>query len=285
MRFRSDTPVGIDPRVDVVFKKLFGDPEHERVRLRFLNDVLAPAVPITRAEVRNPFNLAEFEGDRSIVLDIEATDETGRVFQVEMQRRVDRNLSRRMLYDWSRVYSSQLREGDSFAQLRPVVSVWLCDEDAFPSAQGGHLRFQLLERREGIPLVGDLQIEVLQLRRWIRDRASLTNDPAWTWFCFMNEASGWREVPPWIDNVALEEAMEILDKFRSDVALSHLYRARVEAERIERGRQEELEEARAEAAEARAGEERERQEKERALQEREQALAELAALKAKYGLS
>jgi hypothetical protein len=55
--------IRIDPRVDVVFQHLFGDPKREGVRLRFLNDVLAPAVPITRAEVRNPFNLLKFEGD------------------------------------------------------------------------------------------------------------------------------------------------------------------------------------------------------------------------------
>jgi hypothetical protein len=152
----------------------------------------------------------------------------------------------------------------------------------------------------------DFRLEVLQLSRWVRDRAELAGEAAMSWFWFMNEAPLWREVPPSIDNEALEEAMQILNEFRTDVALSDLYRARLEAERVERGRQEALEEALAalaardaalserdaalserDAALAREREEkeREREEKEREREEKERALAELAELKAKHGSS
>ncbi len=294
MPFHSDTPVGIDPRVDVVFQKLFGDPQHERVLVQFLNDVLTPASPILRAEVRNPFHPSKFMEQKSLILDIEARDETGRTFQVEMQRRSDRGLDQRMLYGWARLYTEQLERGAAYTTLRSVVSVWVCEEDLFPSARQAHLRFGLVELEERFLLTADIRFEVLQLSRWKRDRSDLTGEPARPWFWFLNEAEQWREVPPSINNEALEEAMEILNEFRTDVALNELYRGRLEAERVERGRQEELADALAalvakDAAleRERAEKERERAEKDAALQgeareraEKEAALAELAALRA-----
>lgn len=56
MTFDNDEPVGIDPRVDVVFHKLFGDPGHPAVLLDFLNTVLMPSSPFEAAEVLNPFD-------------------------------------------------------------------------------------------------------------------------------------------------------------------------------------------------------------------------------------
>ena len=306
MQFRSETPVGIDPRVDVVFQKLFGDPAHERVLVQFLNDVLSPVAPIVRAEVRNPFHPSQFAEQKSLILDIEAKDESGRTFQVEMQRRADRGLEQRMLYSWARLYAEQLERGAPYTALRPLVSVWVCEEDIFPAATKAQLRFTLTEADERFQLHPDVRIEVLQLSRWIRQPATLTGAPSRRWFWFLNEAEQWREVPASINNEALEEAMQILNEFRTDVALNELYRGRLEAERVERGRQEELADAlaalqgeRAEKDAAltrermeRAERERERAEKEAALTreslvraENESLAAELAALRAKLGLN
>lgn len=283
MPLHLSEPVGIDPRVDVVFQKLFGDPQHERVLLQFLNDVLAPPVPITRAEVRNPFHPGMFADHKSVIVDVEARDETGRTFQVEMQRLSDRGLEQRMLYGWARLYVEQLSRGASYASLLPVVSIWLCEADAFPDEPDAHLRYGVMNVRRQTPRMPDFRLEVLQLSRWTRDRSALASETSMPWFWFMNEAQSWREVPASIDNEALEEAMEILNEFRTDVALNDLYRARLEAERVEKGRQEELEDARAELEAARALAEQERAAKEAERAAKEAALAELAALRAALG--
>ena len=61
--------LGIQPTVDVVFKKLFGSPEHSELTLSFVNSIL-PLVgkgKATSLEIINPFRLAEFQGDREIL--------------------------------------------------------------------------------------------------------------------------------------------------------------------------------------------------------------------------
>ena len=108
---------------------------------------------------------------------------------------------------------------------------------------------------------------------------------------FFNEAERWREVPTLIDTEAMEEAMATLYEFQKDVALNEIYRGRIEAERVELGRQKELEEALAAVARVTATAEgaiteaqRERAEKEQERAEKLAVMAELKALRASLGL-
>jgi predicted transposase/invertase (TIGR01784 family) len=268
-----EEPLGIDPCVDVVFARLFGEEAHESIRLAFLNAVLAPAAPIRSARILSPIQPATFEDGKSVIVDIQAQDETGRTFQVEMQRRIDRDLAGRMLYDWSRLYADQLRRGEPYSSLRPVVSIWLCERDPFPQSKKAHLRFRLLEEGERFALHPDQQVDVLQLGRWRQSRQALLGSPLGRWFWFFNEASEWREVPPSIHTAEMEEAMAILNEFRKDESLHHLYESRLRAQRVEMDRELELKEER-------EGREQERVAKEAALAAKEAALAEVAALRA-----
>ena len=61
MTLRFDEPLGIDPCVDVAFMWLFGGDAHERIRVDFLNAILAPA-RIARAHVLNPVHPSTFDG-------------------------------------------------------------------------------------------------------------------------------------------------------------------------------------------------------------------------------
>jgi hypothetical protein len=49
--------IEIDPRVDVVFKNLFGSPEHPRLTMSFVNSLLAMAgLPkAVQLTIQNPF--------------------------------------------------------------------------------------------------------------------------------------------------------------------------------------------------------------------------------------
>jgi len=287
MHLRLSEPLGIDPCVDIVIHKLFGDPKHEPVLLSFLNAVLAWPVPIVRTQVLNPFTPDLYKGQRGLILDIRAEDEHGRIYQIEMQRRIDTALPQRMLWSWSRVYGAELGKSEDHGELKPVIAVWICESDIFPASTQAHLRFQMREEREGFLLHGDAQIDVLQLHRWWRSRSDLLASKVGAWFWFFNEAQEWTEVPAEIDSPAMEQAMEILHDFRKDTFLNDLYRGRAEAERVERGAQKALEKAlRAEEEERRQKEAAlqreaaERLEKEAALTAKEAALAEAERLRA-----
>lgn len=232
MTLRLDEPLGIDPCVDVAFLWLFGGESHERIRVDFLNAVLGPEARITRAQVRSPVHPSAFEGQAEIRLDIEVEDEQGRTFQIEMQRRRHLGLDQRMLYDWARLYGEQLGKGTDYTALRPVVSVWICEQDAFPNAANAHLRFRLLEVDERFSLHDDIRFEVVQLSRVKASGTGLPDAALGGWCRLLNEADQWREVPEVLHNPILEEAMSVLNEFRTDVRMNQIYRGREAYERI-----------------------------------------------------
>ena len=261
MHLRLSEPVGIDPTVDVVFHKLFADPANEPVLRSFLTAVLA--LPIVRVKVRNPFQPHIWKGQHGLIIDVRATDNNGRIYQIEMQRKVDLALPQRILYGWARLYGDQLRQGEPHQLLKPVISLWVCRQDLVPDSAKAHLRFGFREVTEGTLLHPDAQIDILQLQRWAHSRDALLATPLGAWFWFFNEAPRWTEVPAPIQTPVMEHAMSTLHSFRQDVQLNDLYRGRIEAERVQRGVQLALEQALAEAERERAEKERERTEKER----------------------
>jgi hypothetical protein len=80
---------GIDPKVDYVFKRIFGSAPSAPILLRFLDAVLQPppAERIVSLEIRDPFNPKETPDDKLSIVDVKARDERGRLYNIEMQMR------------------------------------------------------------------------------------------------------------------------------------------------------------------------------------------------------
>ena len=77
--------IGISPTVDFAFKVMLGSPKHSGVTIHFLNSILIDQPKITYVEILNPFLGKETEDDKLSILDILATDEHGRLLNIEMQ--------------------------------------------------------------------------------------------------------------------------------------------------------------------------------------------------------
>jgi len=294
-----DGPLGIDPRVDIVFHAIFADPANEAARIDLLSAVLD--LELTEARVESPFQIGNFQDDHGVVVDVLAKDAAGCTYHIEMQRRSEPGLQQRMLYAWARIYGGQLQRGDAYTDLRPVISVWICEQDAFPDSPSAQLRFEARDAAEGRALHSDMRIEVLQLRRWARERAALLGRPAGRWFWFFNEAATAAAAPDEALSPGVEEAINVLRHFRSDDQLGALYRYRETYDHVDAGWRKEAEvqrlraedalqqagaeRARAEDALQRADAERREKEAERERAEAERAradalAAELAALRA-----
>ena len=77
--------IGISPLVDYAFKLMLGSPEHSGITIHFLNSILTDQPRITHVEILNPFLGKQSEDDKLSILDILATDEHGRLLNIEMQ--------------------------------------------------------------------------------------------------------------------------------------------------------------------------------------------------------
>jgi predicted transposase/invertase (TIGR01784 family) len=79
--------LGTNPKVDYAFKHLLGRESTRPILVNLLNSVLVPAIGhyIQDIDLLNPFNPKESLDDKLSILDINARDQAGQQFNVEMQ--------------------------------------------------------------------------------------------------------------------------------------------------------------------------------------------------------
>jgi predicted transposase/invertase (TIGR01784 family) len=114
---------------DMVFKFIFGDESRKELLRELVNLVLGRVgLPLAATvTIRNPFSLRKFPSDKEAVLDIEASDDSGRLFDLEMQLTRQESYGARALYYWSRVNAAQLSVGSDYEALHPVIGIHILD--------------------------------------------------------------------------------------------------------------------------------------------------------------
>ncbi|NMA62822.1 MAG: Rpn family recombination-promoting nuclease/putative transposase, partial [Syntrophomonadaceae bacterium] len=87
----------LDPKVDVVFKQIFGAEENKHILISLLNAVLGwtGEQQITAVQILNPYLEQEYIDDSYGILDIKVQLGSGELVDVEMQIGDRANMERR----------------------------------------------------------------------------------------------------------------------------------------------------------------------------------------------
>jgi predicted transposase/invertase (TIGR01784 family) len=147
-----DSVVLIDPTRDVPFKKLC---ENRKILISLLNTFLQlpSEKKIVNIEPVKQESYPEIFGFKSLRFDVICKDIKGSTFIVEMQKHFEPSFGKRSLYYWSKVYSSQLEEGEKYSVLHPVILLVF-------------LNFELFENKENY----------IHHFRWKNDRNELLSE-------------------------------------------------------------------------------------------------------------
>ncbi len=163
----------IKPTSDLFTAVLWSAPKNEPILRDFINAVLGDIgwPPITKATVKNRFNIKEFAADKEIILDVQVEDETKRKFDIEVQIASHSAFPNRVLHYWSDLYSDQLRIGGDYSELRPVTSIIITEFAIFPGLKNVHNVFHLTAMEDpSFVLTNDLQIHFLRLSELLKGR-------------------------------------------------------------------------------------------------------------------
>ncbi len=247
--------LGVDPRNDYAFRCVFGNEQHKNILIHLLNAVLRPPVhqQITAVEILNPFTLPVVLEDKQLILDIKAQDQTGRLFNVEMQMVPHAGLRDRLLYYWAKLYATQLIEGENYTLLRPVISICFLDSVLFKEVSAFHLLFQLVSLNTKLILTNHLQMHLFQLPRFTKKLEELT-DPLDKWLYFLNNGKQMdsNNLPPQFHQPEYREAVKILKQLTQEDIERERFEAREKARRDLAAWQQYIEEAKAELQQAQA---------------------------------
>lgn len=120
-----------NPKIDLVFRKLFGSKENKDILLSFINAVLDREPKIEDLEIKNPYNLADYLQGKMSILDVKAVDEDGIWYDIEMQLAEQGAYGKRALYYWSKVYSNQIQKAEDYRELKKTIGIHLLDFNYF----------------------------------------------------------------------------------------------------------------------------------------------------------
>ena len=225
----------IKPSSDIFIKYLFGmDTEESReLLLSFINAVLQNSDfdPIVSVVPKNPFNYKEFINDKESVLDIDAKDEQGREYNIEVQTSGDSNFKTRSLYYWADLYKSQLEESEKYKKLNPVICINILDYLLLPELPGIHNYFMILEgRKREYILTNHLVIHFIELPKL---KLTEMTGKISKWMLFLKyEGSNEKMIKTLLEGDSdMEKAHEKYVSFTQDDDMRRLYRARLKARR------------------------------------------------------
>ena len=113
----------LDPKMDFVFKNIFGSEKNPNIHISFLNATLKPKDLITSVEIKNTDLNKGYIEDKFSRLDVKATTSNNEIINIEIQLKNEYNMIKRSLYYWSKLYSEQLNEGEDYSILKRTICI------------------------------------------------------------------------------------------------------------------------------------------------------------------
>jgi predicted transposase/invertase (TIGR01784 family) len=225
---------GIDPKVDYAFKRLFGREQNVALLIHLLNAILnlPPGQRIVALQILNPFNDKDDLDDKLSILDIKARDQTGRLFNIEMQLVGYIAFCPRVLYYWAKLHQGQMLEGMGYHELRPTISICFVNTAVFPDVPAYHLEFELRERQFPVAFTDQLQVHILELAKFkLRAEELTTAVDRWLYFLCHAEELDTKRLPPTMDHPEIHQALGELSTMTQTELERDRYESRLKMQR------------------------------------------------------
>ncbi|WP_431091040.1 Rpn family recombination-promoting nuclease/putative transposase [Paenibacillus sp. 8b26] len=217
----------LDPRVDFVFKRIFGSENNKDVLLAFLNRIFMEAgeEELTEIILMNPYTDKDDPLDKQSIFDVYAKTAEGKLIDIEMQLFNKYDIEKRTLFYWSKRYAGQLHEGEKYQELKKCVTINILNYSFLPNDEY-HNVFHLREDRTGISLIDDIEVHFLELLKLDEQTASFEEGGLINWLLFLKGAdpSKWEVLK--MNEPGLEKAMDTLQFSSQDSEARRLYEAR-----------------------------------------------------------
>ncbi len=228
MESEHSIPSILPPRVDFVFKRLFGDERNKDILCAFLKVMLElPHGELQDIHLLNTELKKEYIEDKHGILDIRVTMATGTQIDIEIQLHNKKDMIARSLFYWSKLYSEQAQEGGDYSSLCRTIAFNILDFNILDADK--YHSVYLLQEKESKDLLTDLiQIDFLELPK-VRHLSLENSDEKLEWAYFI--ASEEEEVFSMLadKNKDIEKACDVLKTLSSDPEVRAMYLAREKA--------------------------------------------------------
>ena len=197
---------------DIAFRRIFGNENKKSVIISFLNAVLdfKDEKAIQDVAIKNPYQLPEYSGGKTTIVDVKATDHNGNSFLVEMQIAEVKDFDKRVLYYASQSYTDQIDRGDSYTNLKPTYFIGILNFEATQNTN--YLsRHKIYDIETGEQIIRNMEFTFIELPKFNKAANELTSIVE-QWIYFLKNSDNLNLMPESITDKGLKDAFEQADQ-------------------------------------------------------------------------
>ncbi len=200
----------LDPKSDIVFKKIFG--QNADLVKSFLNGImpfkdggLIETVSYLPAE-----QTPRIPSLKNTIVDVKCTDQSGRIFIIEMQMSWSASFTKRLLFGVSKAYVQQLDSGENYVALCPVYGLGIVNAIFDRDTDEWFHHYRSVNVRDTSKVLEGLELVFLELPKF-KPQTLEHKRMGILWLRFLREINEKVvEVPrEFIDSPELSKAMEL----------------------------------------------------------------------------
>ena len=177
----------VTPKLDLVFKKIFGDVRNTDILTDFLATVLeiSPS-EITEVEILDNEVVPDILISKFSRLDLKITINRTTSVNIEIQVLNYGNYKERTLFYWAKMYTGDLQKQEDYLNLKNTIAINVIDFNLFDCKEY-HSTFKIFEEHRQELFTDKFRIDFLELRKAkeCKERGSMV-DKKQMWMDFLN---------------------------------------------------------------------------------------------------
>lgn len=240
-RIKQEKPEKMRLTVDYAFKRVFGRNGNEGILKDFLESILD--IEIKDIIIQNPEIPKNMRDSKIGILDVRAEINGKEIIEVEMQVQNQYNMDKRSSTYITKIYSDQLKEGDSYVEVKKVAVINILnfnyyERNSYHSV--GRMKFENSKENEKVDMgyileeqyvTDDLEMHFIELPKFRKKNPDISSKlDQWLWLiCGEEEKIKMAKN----ENEKIKEAKSELEKLEMSAEDRELYELRLKAIRDE----------------------------------------------------
>jgi predicted transposase/invertase (TIGR01784 family) len=238
---KQEKPEKMRLTVDYAFKRVFGRNGNEGILKDFLESILD--IEIKNITIQNPEIPKNMRDSKIGILDVRAEINGKEIIEVEMQVQNQYNMDKRSSTYITKIYSDQLKEGDSYVEVKKVAVINILnfnyyERNSYHSV--GRMKFENSKENEKVDMgyileeqyvTDDLEMHFIELPKFRKKNPDISSKlDQWLWLiCGEEEKIKMAKN----ENEKIKEAKSELEKLEMSAEDRELYELRLKAIRDE----------------------------------------------------
>ena len=204
----------LDPKIDYVFKRIFGYIGNEEITKELISSIIQKEISDIELD-NNPILEKDLLDDKVGILDIRAKIEHNINCNIEMQIVDRKNIEKRILYYWSKLYSMNLKSGKDYEELEKVIVILITDYeiDSLREIKKYEMKWNIREEEyQKVILTEVMEFYIIELPKYEKYKEKTKNNKLNKWIRFIKEPGGIEMG----EDKTIQKAKKVLEEISKD---------------------------------------------------------------------